>query len=297
MSTAATVSATTPAQVKVGARASPEWKLALPLAVFMIAFFVAPLLVLIAMSLHSDGDRATWSLAQYIKFLGDTFNLRILGETLWLGVKATLVCLLFGYPLAWLAARASPRVRSALLFLIVLPILTSVVVRTFSWIVILGKQGVLNKALLAIGLIDEPLKLLFSETGVVMVLAQVQLPLIVLPLLTTLSRIDPNLSNASAALGAGEWRTFFKVTLPLSVPGMIAGCILAFAACVTAFVTQTLIGGARLVYMPLFIYQQAVGANNWPFAAAISVIFMVAVLLVVYLMNLLAKTSRGQIYG
>jgi putative spermidine/putrescine transport system permease protein len=278
-------------------KAASEWKLALPLAAFMIAFFVAPLTVLIAMSLHGDSDRSAWSLVQYVKFLGDMFNVRILGETLWLGVKATLVCLFFGYPLAWLASRMSPRVRSMLLFLIVLPILTSVVVRTFSWIVILGKQGILNKTLLAIGLIDEPLKLLFSETGVVMVLAQVQLPLIVLPLLTTLSRIDPNLSNASAALGAGEWRTFFKVTLPLSVPGMIAGCILAFAACVTAFVTQTLIGGARLVYMPLFIYQQATGANNWPFAAAISVIFMVAVLLVVYVLNLLAKASRGQIYG
>lgn len=278
-------------------KASSEWKLALPLAAFMIAFFVAPLCVLIAMSLHADGDRTSWSLMQYSKFLGDSFNLRVLAETIWLGVKATLVCLFFGYPLAWFAARASPKVRSLLLFLIVLPILTSVVVRTFSWIVILGKQGILNKALLAIGLIDEPLKLLFSETGVVMVLAQVQLPLIVLPLLTTLSRIDPNLASASAALGAGEWRTFWKVTLPLSVPGMIAGCILAFAACVTAFVTQTLIGGARLLYMPLFIYQQAVGANNWPFAAAISVIFMVAVLLIVYILNVMAKSSRGQIYG
>ena len=97
-----------------------------------------------------DGDRGGWSLLQYIKFLGDTFqSARFLRETLWLGVKATFVCLFFGYPLAWLAARASPRVRSLLLFLIVLPIFTSVVVRTFSWIVILGKQGVLNKALLA----------------------------------------------------------------------------------------------------------------------------------------------------
>ncbi len=278
-------------------RRASEWTLALPLATFMIAFFVAPLAVLIAMSLHGEADLGTWSVTQYAKFMGDGFDLRILGETLWLGAKATLVCLLFGYPLAWIASRASPRMRAVLIFLVVLPILTSVVVRTFSWIVILGKQGVLNKMLLAIGLIDEPLKLLFSESGVVMVLAQVQLPLIVLPLLTTLSRIDPNLSSASAALGAGEWRTFFKVTLPLSVPGMIAGCILAFSACVTAFVTQTLIGGARLVYMPLFIYQQATGANNWPFAAAVSVIFMIAVLLVVYALNVLAKTSRGQIYG
>jgi putative spermidine/putrescine transport system permease protein len=193
--------------------------------------------------------------------------------------------------------RVLRRAQALLVFLVVLPILTSVVVRTFSWIVILGKQGVLNKALLAAGLIDEPLKLLFSETGVVIVLAQVQLPLIVLPLLTTLTRIDPNLASASAALGAGEWRTFWKVTLPLSVPGVIAGCILAFAACVTAFVTQTLIGGARLVYMPLAIYQQATGANNWPLAAAMSVIFMVAVLGVVYALGLVARTSRGQIHG
>jgi len=279
------------------ARPSSEWKLALPLVLFMTAFFVAPLAVLVAMSLHADNEMRVWSLAQYGKFLGDAFDLRILGETMWLGVKATAVCLVFGYPLAWLAVRARATWRTALVFLIVLPILTSVVVRTFSWIVILGKQGVLNAAFAALGLIDEPMKLLFTETGVVIVLAQVQLPLVVLPLMTTLARIDPNYAAASAALGAGEWRTFFRVTLPLSVPGMVAGCILAFAACVTAFVTQTLIGGARLVYMPLYIYQQAVGANNWPFASAMSIVFMFAVLAVVGLLAAAGRASRGHLYG
>jgi len=170
-------------------------------------------------------------------------------------------------------------------------------VRTFSWIVILGRQGILNKALLALGLVDEPVRLLFTEAGVVMVLAQVQMPLMVLPLLTTLTRIDPNLADASAALGAGAWRTFRRVTLPLSLPGVIAGCILTYAACVTAFITQILIGGARLIYMPLHLYQQAVGANNWPFAGAISVIFMVAVLGVVFLLDRVSRMSRSQIYG
>ncbi len=117
----------------------------------------------------------------------------------------------------------------------------------------------------------------------------------VLPLLTTLIRMDPNLADASAALGAGAWRTFWRVTVPLSLPGVIAGCILTYAACVTAFITQTLIGGARLIYMPLHIYQQAVGANNWPFAAAISVIFTVAVLLVVGSLNQLGR--RGYAHG
>jgi putative spermidine/putrescine transport system permease protein len=117
----------------------------------------------------------------------------------------------------------------------------------------------------------------------------------VLPLFATLSRIDRNLGDASAALGAGAWRTFFRITLPLSTPGLVAGCILVFSACATAFVTQTLIGGARLVYMPLHIYQQAIGANNWPFAAAISVVFTIAVMIVIYALNRVGRT--GKAYG
>jgi len=230
----------------------------LPLAALFVAFFVAPLIVLLALSL-------------------------------------TLVCLAFGYPIAWICARASARWQSVLVFLVILPILTSVVVRTFAWIVILGRQGVLNQVALALHLTDEPLRLLYTEPGVVMVLAQVQMPLMVLPILTVLSKIDPNLADASRVLGAGEWRTLWRVTVPLSLPGVIAGCILTYSACVTAFVTQTLIGGARLIYMPLHIYQQAIGANNWPFASAISVIFMVAVLAAVALLSLIGRKSES--YG
>ena len=125
------------------------------------------------------------------------------------------------------------------------------------------------------------------------VLAQVQLPLMVLSILAVMGRADPNLENASRALGAGEWRTLLRVTLPLSLPGIIAGCTLTYAAAVTAFVTQTLIGGARLVYMPLFIYQQAVGANNWPVAATVSVVFMLAVLAVLFGLNRLGRVGRA----
>lgn len=267
--------------------------LALPLAAFFAVCFAAPLGVLVGVSLFAEPEMRTLSAGQYAKFFGDAFNLSILSGTLWLGVKATLLCLLFGYPVAWVAARARPRWQSALVFVVILPVLTSVVVRTFAWIVILGRQGILNKLLLGLGLTTEPVRLLFSEAGVVLVLAQVQMPLMVLPVLTTLTRIDPNLADASAALGAGAWRTFRRVTLPLSVPGVLAGCILTYAACVTAFITQTLIGGARLIYMPYHVYQQAVGANDWPFAAALSVIFMAAVLLVVALLNGLGRLGRG----
>jgi len=251
-----------------------------------VAFFVAPLAVLLAMSFARDADMHALTLANYVKFFTDPFNYSILWDTLMLGVKATLLCLLFGYPVAWIANRASARWQAVLLFLIILPIMTSVVVRTFSWIVILGRQGVLNRIAMGLGLTSEPLRLLFTEPGVVIVLAQVQMPLMVLPILTVMSKLDPNLADASRVLGAGEWRTLWRVTLPLSLPG-----VLMYSASVTAFVTQTLIGGARLVYMPLHIYQQAIGANNWPFAAAISIIFMVAVLCVVALLNMLMRVT------
>ena len=268
-----------------------ESTLALPLAALFVAFFVAPLAVLIMLSLHGEAAMRTWTAANYAKFFTDSFNYTILIETLLLGVKATLLCLAFGYPIAWICARSGARLQSIIVFLVIMPILTSVVVRTFAWIVILGRQGVINQIWLGLGA-SEPLRLLYSEIGVVIVLAQVQMPLMVLPILTVMSRIDANLFDASRVLGAGEWKTLWRITIPLSLPGVIAGCILTYTACITAFVTQTLIGGARLIYMPLEIYQQAVGANNWPFAAAISVVFMIAVLIIVGILGALGRRSE-----
>jgi len=273
----------------MGASNSP---LALPLAAVFTVCFVAPLFVLLVLSLHGDVAMTNWSLLNYLSFFTDRFSYSILIDTLLLGVKATLVCFIFGFPVAWLSARVNARWQSILLFLVILPILTSVVVRTFSWIVILGRYGVLNQIALGLGLVSEPLRLLYTETGVVMVLAQVQMPLMVLPILSVLSKQDPNLADASRALGAGEWRTLWKITLPLAIPGIVAGCILTYAASVTAFVTQSLIGGARLIYMPLDIYQQAVGANNWPYAAALSIIFMVSVMAVVAILNAVGRRSE-----
>lgn len=275
-----------------------DWALALPLAAFFALFFVAPLGLLVAISFETERQMTgTLGLGQYAAFLTDGLNLAVLRDTLLVGAKATLLCLLFGYPLAWLSTRVAARWQAVLIFLVVLPIVTSVVVRTFAWIVILGRHGIVNEAILALGLSAQPLKLLFSETGVVIVLAQVQMPLMVLPLITTLQRIDPNLESASQALGAGVWRTFFKVTLPLSLPGIIAGTILTYTACVTAFVTQSLIGGSRLLFMPMMIFQQAMDLQNWPFAAAVSVIFMISVLLIVAMLVALSRSRAARLYS
>jgi putative spermidine/putrescine transport system permease protein len=286
------MSSTAPSQTL---RAVPayELKLAWPLGAFFFVFFLAPLILLFFISLHTDTSMTHFGLTQYAKFLFDPFSLKVLGSTLWLGVEVTALCLLLGFPLAYLYVRVPSWLQGILMLIVLLPLLTSVVVRTFAWIVILGRQGIVNTMLLNLGIIDSPLRLLYTEGGVVVALAQVQMPLMVLPLITALSRIDPNLADASSALGAGYWRTLWKVTLPLTLPGIIAGCLLTYAAALSAFITQTLIGGGQMLFMPMYLYQQASTLQNWPFAAAISFIFLVAVLAVITIFNTLGRISQG----
>jgi putative spermidine/putrescine transport system permease protein len=271
--------------------------LALPLGLFFAVFVVMPLLLLGYVSLYADATLSVRGLDQYRKFLGDAFNLSVLGNTLWLGLKVTVLTLAIGYPLAWLYTQAAPRWQSLLMLLILLPLLTSAVVRTFAWVVILGRQGIVNNLLAQWGWIDAPLKLLYTPGAVTVALAQIELPLMVLPLITALMNVDPALRQASLALGAGRWRTFFQVTLPLSMPGLLAGCLLVFASSVSAFVTQTLVGGGQQMFMPFYMYQQAIQANDYPFAATIAVVLLVSVLAVVTSVNLLARRSKGFVHG
>ena len=274
-----------------------DLKLALPLAGFFLVFFITPLLMLIFVSLHTDIEMKQFGLVQFRKFLSDPYSLSVLGQTLLIGAETTALCLILGFPLAWLFIRSPSWLRGVLILIILLPLLTSVVVRTFAWIVILGRLGIVNSALMALGLIDTPLRLLYSEGGLVIALAQVHLPLMVLPIIAALSRIDPNLADASAALGAGAWRTFLRITVPLTLAGIIAGCLLTYCMSLTAFITQTLIGGGQMMLMPGYIYQQVAAAQNWPFAAAISVIFLVTVLAAVTAFNLLGRLAQGIEHG
>jgi putative spermidine/putrescine transport system permease protein len=269
--------------------------LAAPLALFFLVFFVAPLVQLFVLSLHNDTAGVVWGIGQYIHFLTDPFSLSVLGSTLLLGAEVTALCLVLGFPIAWLYHRVGSRIQTLLILIVLLPLLTSVVVRTFAWIVILGRQGIINSTLLSIGAIDTPMRLLYTQVGVVLALAQVQMPLMTLPLITALGRIDINLEDASCSLGAGSWRTFWRVVLPLSLPGIIAGCTLTYAAAITAFITQSLVGGGQMLFMPMYLYQQASTLQNWPFASAISIIFLLAVLAVVTVFGMLGRLSRG--YG
>jgi putative spermidine/putrescine transport system permease protein len=262
------------------------------LALAMLLFFLAPLGVLGIVSFYGDAAMTQWgSLTQWTKMF-DAFGLLVLADTLWLGIQVTLLCLILGYSLAWVFVRIPPRLQPIIIFIVMLPLLTSVVVRTFAWIVVLGRQGIVNNFMMELGWIETPLKLLYTRWGLVVALANVQLPLMVLPLINALQKIDGNLSDASASLGASEWQTFKKITLPLSMPGIVAGSLLTFAAAITAFITQSLIGGGQMLFMPMYLYQQASALSNYPFAAAISLTFLATVIICVSLFNRLGSLSR-----
>lgn len=275
----------------LGKMKTREWQLSLPLAAFFVFFFVAPLILMFVLSLFTSPELKGMGIEQYRSFFTDGFNLNVLWDTIWLGVQTTVLCLVMGYPLALAYTRSPGWLQSVLMFAIVMPLLTSVVVRTFAWLVILGRTGIVNNWLLEAGLSSAPLKLLYTNGGVVLALAQIQMPLMVLPLITSLAQMNANLDEASESLGARAWRTFFKVTLPLTLPGIIAGCLLVFAAATTAFVTQSVIGGGRLIYMPQYIYQQAISLQNWPFAAAISIVFTISIIGVMYLFNRVGQAN------
>ena len=254
-----------------------EWQLALPLTLAFAAFFLAPLGLLAAVSVFDDDALTRAGFAQWAKFLGDPFYWSVVGDTLGLGLMTVAATALVGFPLALVFIEASPRWQRILLFVIVLPLLTSVVVRTFAWIVILGQEGVLNRAIVALGLSPAPVRLLQTEAGLVLALTQIEMPLMLLPLLGVMMRLDPALRDASEALGASRWRTLFRVTLPLSAPGLVSGCLLVFASSTTAFISQSVIGGNRLVYLPLVIWQQSLVVYNWPLAAVAALTLLVSV--------------------
>lgn len=273
------------------------WALALPLGGAYVAFFIAPLLMLFVVSFYTDERLTAFGLNQWQRFLGDAFHWKVIGDTLMLGVKTVCATVLLGYPLALIYLTASPLWQRVLLFIVIMPLLTSVVVRTFAWIVILGREGVINRLVLDLGLAAEPLRLLQTEYGLVLSLTQIEMPLLLLPLLAVMARLDPNLMDASASLGASRWRTLFRVILPLSAPGLAAGCLLVFASSTTAFISQQVIGGGRLVYLPSMIWQQAMVVSNWPFAATAAVALLLSVLAVSAVIMAAGRVAEGRAHG
>jgi len=274
-----------------------DWWLTLPMGLFFLIFVAVPLLLLAAISFHNDAAMTHWGPDQYLRFFSDSYNRGVLWSTVGLGLATTAVCIVLGYPIAWLYVASTPAWRKAILLCILMPLLTSSVVRTFAWVVILGNDGLIDHFLVSFGWIHYPVKLLYTPSAVVVALAQIELPLMVMPLISALNGIDTRLTEASHALGASPWRTWWRIIMPLSVPGLLSGTLLVFTGAVSAFVVQTLVGGGQLMYMPFYIYQQAIQSQDYPFAAAVSMILLVCILLMVTLLNYFGRKTRGFIHG
>jgi len=286
------VSAAAAASGSPPVRDAVEWRLAAPLGLTYAVFFAAPFLILLGISFYADAEQTRLGIDSWVKFYTDAFYLKVIFDTLKLGVLAVVATTILAYPLALVFRAASPRVQRVLIFIILMPLLTSVVIRTFAWIVILAREGVINQTLMTLGLTATPLNLLQTELGLVIALTQIEMPLMLLPLLTIMNQMDQNLVDASRALGASKWRTFFRVILPLTLPGWIAGATLVFASATTAFISQSVIGGARLVYLPALIWQQSMVVYNWPFAAVASLTLLFTVLSGIMALSWLGRFAK-----
>ena len=263
---------------------------------WLIVFFLIPLLIMLAYSFMPRGiyggvDRG-FTLEHYARFF-DPLYLAVLQRTFLWSVACTVICLVLGYPVAYLIAR-SGRWRHWLLLLVVLPFWTSFLVRTFAMIFLLRDTGLINDWLLRLGLAREPLTILYTPTAVMLGLVYGFLPFMILPVYASLEKLDPSLLEAAEVLGARPSARFWRVTLPLSMPGVVAGSLLVFIPALGSFLTPDLLGGAKQMMIGNLVQNQFSAARNWPFGSAASFIVMALVLvaLLIYL-RIQGRESAG----
>jgi putative spermidine/putrescine transport system permease protein len=261
-------------------RTRPIWVfLTGPYALFLLLLLLVPFANVAMYSLHPYSPTRVFlpelTFDNYRKIF-DLYYLRLFGRTLRLGLITMGVCIVLGYPLAYFLARARPRVQAFGLFLLTMPLMVSAVIRVFGWIVILGRKGLVNQALAGLGL--EPMKLLYSETAVVIGLVNIFVPFMVLPIMAAIERIPPSLEEAALNLGANWYGMFRRVILPLSLPGLISGCLLVYSLSISAFVTPALMGNARERMAGQQIYDEVLVSFNWPSASGLALTLVLVTL-------------------
>jgi putative spermidine/putrescine transport system permease protein len=251
--------------------------LAVPAILFLVVFFLVPLLT---MSVRSVTDPPGAGLSNYETFFAQQAYVRILINTFWIALLSTVTCLLVGYPFAYLMTIVPGRVAGLLLIAVLLPFWSSLLVRTFAWQVILRDTGIVNRFLLDLGLISEPLTLIRTTGGVILGMSHILLPFMVLPIFAVMRRIDPEFGRAAANLGASPRSAFLRIFVPLSLPGVVAGCLLVFVLALGFYITPALLGGLRDQMISQVIVQQVQQRLDWGFGTAMSVLLMAVTLVI-----------------
>ena len=274
------------------------WAIA-PAALLFVLFFILPFGVMALLSFLSgnpvSNPNVVFTWRHYIRLFDSDLYFDALVATLRIGAITTIIALLIGYPLAHLMARMHSRVGHALLLMaVVAPLLTGIVVRTFAWMTLLSDRGVINTTVQWLGWTEKPLPLMYNEFGVVVGLVHIYVPFMVLTLVGVIGRIDGALEDAARGLGASRFRTFLEVTLPLSLPGILAGSLLVFALAISAYVTPLLLGGNNVLTLPMLIYQQVSASFNLGFAGALGVVLLVVSLALVFAYNTIISRLTGE---
>lgn len=274
------------------------WLLLLPALSIFGFFFVLPLLVLFVTSFKTF-DAATgigneWTIQNYVTFLTDPFYLGIIWRTLKIALLTTIFAILISYPVAVQISKAKGRLRNYLTLLVLSPLLISMVIRLYGWVILLSNNGVVNNTLMKLGLVDQPLTLLYSEFSVLVGMTHVLFPYMVLSIVGSLERMDPSIVRASQSLGASPIKTFFSVYLPLTLPGIFAGSVMVFSLSVSSFVTPAILGGPQVKVMSYVTYEQVATMSNWPYGAAIGfLLIFIATLTIVIYSRILNKVEKG----
>src|SRR5579862_5949794 len=260
----------------------------LPARVWLGLFFAAPLAIVCGYSVLTRGDyggvEQPWTVENFTR-LADPLYLAILWRSVWIAAFSTASCAILGFPLALFISRAGKR-KNLYLQLVLLPFWTSFLVRTYAWLFILRDTGLINTILTRLHIVSGPLPLLYNDGAVLIGLVYNFLPFFVLPMYATLERLDPALLEAAADLGARPWATLWRVILPVSAPGLIAGSVLVFIPCLGAYLTPDLLGGGKSVMLGNLVQNQFTTARDWPFGSAASLVLMlVSALLLAALMR------------
>lgn len=265
---------------------------ALP-AAFFVAFFLAPMAVVLIASLTTPAGQPTF--AHYVRILADAYHWDVLWVTFRIGALTTLVCVLIGYPLAWYLVRIvkwRPWRRFCVILLVV-PLFTSNIVRSFGWMVLLGRNGLVNDGLIGLGLIERPMRFLGTELGILIGLVYILLPFIVLAVGNALAKVDPALEHASADLGATPAGTFRTIIFPLSLPGLMAGAVMVFMLAVSAYVTPALLSGGRITVFSMLIFQQYSSVFDFNYGGALSITMLVLTLALVAIAGRIGEPRRA----
>jgi ABC-type spermidine/putrescine transport system permease subunit I len=257
-----------PVRLKLPRQRAVPLLLAGPLLLFMLAFYAVPVLSMLMRSVNDP----VWTLSHYTGLGLDTVFLKVFWNTLYTSWIVTVVTLLLGYPVALSLVRA-PRWAPVILIFILLPFWTSVLVRSYAWMVLMGRHGLINEALLAVGMIERPLRILNTPLATQIAMTHILLPYMVLPIANALRQIDPSLARAASGLGATPWGTFRQITLPLSMAGVVAGVLLVFVLALGFYITPAMVGGPREITLSMLIAQQ-VDRLNWAYAATLSTVLL-----------------------